>query len=67
MENSGQTTLRLRALARGPVWIWQSLLRGSALRESGRQMREEQKTNVVITILATDGFDGTNIQPSEDL
>lgn len=44
MENSVQTTLRLRALAWGPVWICQSFLKGSTLGESeGVGERERRK------------------------
>lgn len=61
MENSVQTTLRLRALARGPVWIRQSFLKGSTLREgegAGERQTErktkrerERKANMVKLIL----------------
>lgn len=42
MENSVQTTLRLRALACGPVWICQSFLKGSTLGESERVGERKQ-------------------------
>lgn len=49
MENSVQTTLRLRTLARGPVWICQSFLEGSTLvkrvrgREEDRQKEQQRR------------------------
>lgn len=43
-ENCVQTTLRLRPLARGPVWIRHSFLKCSSLKERGRE-RERKKTH----------------------
>ena len=43
MERSIKTTLRLRALARGPVWICQSFLQGSTLGESEEKGERERQ------------------------
>lgn len=57
MERSVKTTLRLRALARGPVWICQSFLQGSTLGESeeaGERQKDkgrERKANMVKRVL----------------
>ena len=46
MERSIKTTLRLRALARGPVWICQSFLQGSTLGESEEKGERERQMEV---------------------